>query len=56
LTDPLDLGFEGVNNQGVDAGARDPGDGFGIVGEFFRESDGGLPDVLRVRHRIVGAV
>jgi len=42
LADPFDLGFEGVDDESVDAGAFDPGDGFGAVGEVFGEPNGGL--------------
>lgn len=42
LADPFDLGFEGVDDRGVDAGVVDPGDGFSVVGEVFGQANGGL--------------
>jgi len=42
LADPFDLGFEGVDDQGVDDDAFDPGDGLSVVGEVFGQANGGL--------------
>lgn len=35
LSDPFYLGCEGVDDQGVDAGALDPGDALSCVGEVI---------------------
>src|SRR5258708_37398166 len=56
--DPLDLGGQRLDNEGVDAGALDPGDGLGGVGQLVGEAHGGLlgHDIMipRVRRIVKG--
>ena len=50
-----------IDDQRVDAGAFDPSDSFGVIGEVLGETDGGLLDrlghmVLRSRYRDIATM
>ena len=53
LSDPFDLGREGIDDQGIDTRALNPGNGLSVLGEVIRQTDGGLlrHDLMISRYR-----